>query len=133
MVSNFSLLTNKKTDPCDRFFCLVRKLSASERRPHTAAAMQKRGTRLSRYIALHGALPFPLYPQAEQSPKSTLRVATDSFPHQKMTVILIQNCSHFFIHYGVMAYHHRTKCGGYHQKERFISLFFAYHHAFSVY
>ena len=24
----------------------------------------------------------------------------------------------FFIHYGVMAYHHRTKCGGYHQKER---------------
>ena len=37
---------------------------------------------------------------------------------QKKTVILIQNCSHFFIHYGVMAYHHRTKCGGYHQKER---------------
>ena len=24
----------------------------------------------------------------------------------------------FFIHYGVMVYHHRTKCGGYHQKER---------------
>ena len=35
----------------------------------------------------------------------------------------------FFILYGVMAYHHRTKCGGYHQKERFISLFFVSHHA----
>ena len=43
---------------------------------------------------------------------------------QKMTVILIQNCSHFFIHYGVMAYHHRTKCGGYHQP-----FWAVYHHA----
>ena len=36
---------------------------------------------------------------------------------------------HFFIHYGVMVYHHRTKCGGYHQKERENRSFFAYHHA----
>ena len=39
-------------------------------------------------------------------------------PHQKMTVILIQNCSHFFIHYGVMVYHHATCLRAYHQKER---------------
>ena len=34
---------------------------------------------------------------------------------QKMTVILIQNCSHFFIQTAGLVYHHRTKCGGYHQ------------------
>ena len=34
----------------------------------------------------------------------------------------------FFIHYGVMVYHHATCLRAYHQKERFLSLFFAYHH-----
>ena len=47
---------------------------------------------------------------------------------QKKTVILIQNCSHFFIHYGVMVYQPATCLRAYHQKERFSSLFFAYHH-----
>ena len=34
------------------------------------------------------------------------RGSESRLPLQKMTVILIQNCSHFFIHYGVMVYHH---------------------------
>ena len=35
----------------------------------------------------------------------------------------------FFIHYGVMAYHHSTCLRAYHQKERENRSFFAYHHA----
>ena len=35
----------------------------------------------------------------------------------------------FFIHYGVMAYHHATCLRAYHQKERENRSFFAYHHA----
>ena len=39
---------------------------------------------------------------------------------QKKTAILIQNCSLFFIRYGVMVYHHATCLRAYHQKELFI-------------
>ena len=46
--------------------------------------------------------------------------------HQKMSYYFDTT---FFIHYGVMVYHHATCLRAYHQKERFLSLFFAYHHA----
>ena len=31
------------------------------------------------------------------------------YPHQKITVILIQSYSYFFIHYGVMVYHQKER------------------------
>ena len=69
-------------------------------------------------ILRHTAHRPPPGTKAERPSLRIPRVATDSFSHQKMTVILIQNCSHFFIHYGVMVYHHATCLRAYHQKER---------------
>ena len=60
-----------------------------------------------------------------QLPKLTVRVRFPSLAPKKSYYF----DTTFFIHYGVMVYHHATCLRAYHQKERFFRSFFAYHHA----
>ena len=58
--------------------------------PHTAAAEQRMGQSAFAVYCVTRRSTLPLYPNAEQLPQSALRVATDSFPHQKSRIILIR-------------------------------------------
>ena len=48
-------------------------------------------------------------------PRSSRRESQSRLPHQK---IATQSGCYFFIQLADLAYHHRTKCGGYHQLQR---------------